>query len=230
MGVDRRRAREKAERRAAILQAAAGVFLEKGISAASMDEIAERTEVSKGTVYLYFASKEDLFVAVVSETFAFLARLFEDAVTQSSSGVEALARLGRQYFRFCRDYPDRFRLAFLNDSPAFYGNVSAKSLQDRYEKQQECAGWLTHALDLAKEEDVLRPDVDTELTANLLFAHTTGVIMFFGDESKKSRNLWSAPPLRELVEVSLRNTLRPLVTSEESLQRIITLYNDAENE
>ncbi len=227
MGVARRREREKQRRRAEILQAAADVFLEKGISAASMEEIAERAELSKGTLYLYFDSKEDLFVAVGTETFVFLASLFEQATSGADSGIEALAHLGSTYLRFFEDYPGRFRLVFLNDSPAFYGNVSEDSLAARSEKLQACACWVTRALAAAREEGVLKPDVDTELAANLLFAHTTGVIMFYGRHHRESDRPWGAPPLRELVGHSLRNTLAPFVTTEESLDRIVTLYDEA---
>src|SRR3954466_5375201 len=50
-----------------IVQAALDLFVEKGFSSTKMDEIAKRAGVTKGTVYLYFPSKDDLFRAVVEE-------------------------------------------------------------------------------------------------------------------------------------------------------------------
>lgn len=50
-----------------IVSAALDLFVEKGFAATRMDEIAKRAGVTKGTVYLYFPSKEDLFRAVVEE-------------------------------------------------------------------------------------------------------------------------------------------------------------------
>jgi len=50
-----------------IVEAALDLFVEKGFAATRMDEIAKRAGVTKGTVYLYFPSKEDLFRAVVEE-------------------------------------------------------------------------------------------------------------------------------------------------------------------
>lgn len=55
------------EKRAAILAAAKGVFLGHGFEAASMAEIAKATGGSKQTLYSYFPSKEELFVAVMTE-------------------------------------------------------------------------------------------------------------------------------------------------------------------
>lgn len=53
-----------------ICAAALKVFADKGFAAARLDEIARLAGVSKGTLYLYFKSKEDLFHAVVRDTIA----------------------------------------------------------------------------------------------------------------------------------------------------------------
>ncbi len=50
-----------------IVQAALEVFAEKGFAAARLDEIAKRAGISKGALYLYFETKEDIFRAVVRE-------------------------------------------------------------------------------------------------------------------------------------------------------------------
>ena len=55
------------ERPQQILDAALSVFAEHGIAAAKLEEIAARAGVSKGTIYLYFPSKEELFRAVVRQ-------------------------------------------------------------------------------------------------------------------------------------------------------------------
>lgn len=59
--------RRSEERPGEIVQAALDLFVEKGFAAARMDEIAKRAGVTKGTVYLYFPSKDDLFRAVVHD-------------------------------------------------------------------------------------------------------------------------------------------------------------------
>jgi AcrR family transcriptional regulator len=57
--------RRKDARPAEVLEAALDVFFEKGFAAARLEDIAARAGVSKGTVYLYFDSKEDVFEALV---------------------------------------------------------------------------------------------------------------------------------------------------------------------
>ncbi|MCB9454068.1 MAG: TetR/AcrR family transcriptional regulator, partial [Anaerolineaceae bacterium] len=57
------------ERREQIMQAAEEIFIQKGFSNARMDDIAEETGLSKGTLYLYYKSKDDLTVAILSRIF-----------------------------------------------------------------------------------------------------------------------------------------------------------------
>jgi AcrR family transcriptional regulator len=59
--------RRKEARPAEILDAALDVFAEKGLGAARMEDIAARAGVTKGTLYLYFDSKEALFKALLTE-------------------------------------------------------------------------------------------------------------------------------------------------------------------
>jgi AcrR family transcriptional regulator len=62
--------RRSEDRPREICAAALDVFSEKGFAAARLDEIARRAGVSKGTLYLYFKDKEDLFRAVVRDAIA----------------------------------------------------------------------------------------------------------------------------------------------------------------
>ena len=61
------RRRRKEARPQELLAAALALFVEKGFAATRLDDVAARAGVSKGTVYLYFHSKEELFKAVIRE-------------------------------------------------------------------------------------------------------------------------------------------------------------------
>ena len=61
MGVAERREREKEQRRQAILDAAEHLFFKKGVEDTTMDDVAEAAEFSKGTLYLYFKNREDIY-------------------------------------------------------------------------------------------------------------------------------------------------------------------------
>ncbi len=98
--------RQRQEREALILQASEEVLLEKGYQDASMDEIAARVGIAKGTLYLHFASKEDLVVALVEREMQNFLKVIEDIVASSTTAratLEAILRvmytglLGRRF-------------------------------------------------------------------------------------------------------------------------------------
>lgn len=67
-----RRTRRKETRPGELIEAALNLFIEKGFAATKSEEVAQRAGVSKGTLFLYFATKEDLFKAVVRENISSL--------------------------------------------------------------------------------------------------------------------------------------------------------------
>ena len=68
--VSPKRERRKEARPGELLDAALDLFVEKGFAATRAEEVAARAGVSKGTLFLYFQSKEELFKAVISENIA----------------------------------------------------------------------------------------------------------------------------------------------------------------
>jgi AcrR family transcriptional regulator len=93
-------------KRRQIMDGARIVFLEQGFDAASMGEIARRAGVSKGTLYVYFKSKEDLFETIFEEeSRAQVERIF--SLDPDDHEVETvLTALGRDFVKYlCQ--PDR---------------------------------------------------------------------------------------------------------------------------
>ena len=77
--------RQRQEREALILLAAEEVLIEKGYHEMSMDEIAARVGISKGTVYLHFASKEDLVFALFERDMQKFQELVEARIDPAST-------------------------------------------------------------------------------------------------------------------------------------------------
>ncbi len=80
--------RRKQARPSEIGQAALACFAERGFAASSLDEIAARAGVTKGTLYLYFPNKEALFKAVVRQALVpRIAAAFEQSVAAGQSAA-----------------------------------------------------------------------------------------------------------------------------------------------
>jgi AcrR family transcriptional regulator len=75
--------KQRQERETLILEAAEEVLMEKGYYETSMDEIAARVGIAKGTVYLHFPSKEDLVVAIFQRDMERLLQLIKETISSS---------------------------------------------------------------------------------------------------------------------------------------------------
>jgi AcrR family transcriptional regulator len=84
--------RRKAARPAEIVAAAYAIFSERGYAAARLEDVAARAGVSKGTLYLYYANKEELFKAVVRTSIAPL--IVETRAVIESSSQDSATLLG----------------------------------------------------------------------------------------------------------------------------------------
>ena len=112
MGTFERKTREYEARRELILRAAKATFAAKGQAAATIDDVAQRAEVAKGTIYRYFKSKEDLFHVLVEDGLARLARRFRAAIDPGLPADENLRRLTQAYLDFYREEPDYFWICY----------------------------------------------------------------------------------------------------------------------
>lgn len=89
-------ARRKESRPGELIAAALEVFVERGYAATRLEDVAQRAGVSKGTLYLYFANKEELFKAVVRENIVPQLERFRASLLGSE---DAAASLLERFFR-----------------------------------------------------------------------------------------------------------------------------------
>ncbi len=88
------RQRRKQARPQELLDAALALFVEKGYAATRTDEVAQHAGVSKGTLYLYYPSKEELFKAVVRQNLSALIAEGQEMVAQFvGSSADLLVQL-----------------------------------------------------------------------------------------------------------------------------------------
>jgi AcrR family transcriptional regulator len=128
MSTTQRRAREKEYRRRSILDAARAVFFEGGFQLATVDDVAARAEVSKGTVYLYFESKETILAHLLLEGLEQLVSDLEEAYAHDREIApgERLRRLAVAYLNFFQGNPHYYRLIMAFDRGKFQEAVPAE--------------------------------------------------------------------------------------------------------
>lgn len=101
----RRMKRERKQRRDDIIKTAEWFFINQGYDQTMVDQIALKAGYSKATIYNYFDSKDDLFIAVVSKAFEKMFQLMENTLHAQNVKYELLT-LGNAYLTFVEEYPD----------------------------------------------------------------------------------------------------------------------------
>jgi AcrR family transcriptional regulator len=81
------------ERKSQIINAAEDVFTKKGFNEARMDDIADKTGLSKGTLYLYFKSKDDLIVAILDRMFQLELKQLQNLNQAEMSATDAIWKI-----------------------------------------------------------------------------------------------------------------------------------------
>lgn len=108
---ERVRKRDTAEnRRAAILRAARTVFARRGFTNTMMDDIAEAAGVAKGTVYLYFTSKEQIFMEALLERARELEHVASEALAAAQNFRDKVRVFIEVRLRYLSEHQDFFRI------------------------------------------------------------------------------------------------------------------------
>ena len=106
-----------------ILDAANRLFYAEGIRAVSLDTIAEKAGVAKGTLYRYFESKADLYVAVLVENHEVFLEQMERASREGETALDRIRSIARFYFAHWLDHPDYFQIFWAIDNESVIGDL-----------------------------------------------------------------------------------------------------------
>ena len=178
MGIAERKEREKQLRSEEIITAAEKVFFSKGFDLSTMDDVAEEAELSKGTLYLYFKSKEDLHMAVARRSIRILRAITLKATEGEGNALQKLGRMGRATVEFSRTDPDRMRsIMTLEEMEPQALSITAADLQDMIYKEST-VGTVMQLVELGVEEKVIRSDVPAFLVAHTLWMTVLSVVRF----------------------------------------------------
>jgi AcrR family transcriptional regulator len=186
-----RRQRDKFERRSQIMDAAECVFLTTTVEHATMEQIAQAADLSKGTLYLYFKDKEDLYLSIAQRAVEELVER-ERAVAlrmQRAAGYAWFEAGMRCYADYALEYKDRFRVAMswlsaqaprVEGSPAFAAYRA---------KVAEAFQFGLDALERGKADGSVRPELDTSQSLFNLWGGLVGLLLMLSNPEEVSRRL-----------------------------------------
>jgi AcrR family transcriptional regulator len=192
MGIHERKEREKERRREEILDAAQRVFVEKGLTTATVDDIAIAAELSKGTLYLYFESKEDIYIALMTRGLQLLYSMFNNTISVETSVVKILHRMEEAYTVFFNTQRNYFRMLDSAFRPNVHKEVSEEMRRTYTTESQKNWEQIIDLFNRGVREKKIRNDINPVDMAIIIWSNATALMTRIDREGEiwqKERNI-----------------------------------------
>jgi AcrR family transcriptional regulator len=198
MGIQERKEREKEHRKEEILDAAQKIFFKKGLITSTMDEIAESAELSKGTLYLYYKSKEDLYLGVMMRGMEILYEMCNRIAVSNGSVVLKMVGLIDAYKEFYRSNRSFFRMLNFFQTSEFHKQVSDETRQACTAQSGKLWKLMSTVLNKGMEEGTLRAGFNPIEITIIIWSSATALML---------RNDGEGEGWRERTDIDLAHTL-----------------------
>ena len=186
MGTAERREREKTERRRNILTAARKLFWKNGFASTTVPAIAAAAELAPGTLYLYFPSKEALYVELLIEGYVPLLESLRAAAASDPDPRKQAEALVDAFTGFARQSPEYFDIIFFvlqRDAVGPHDTISDRDQIRRLTAQEEACKQA--AADVLRR---LRPDLHADrlqLILEAVWSMLVGVVFYFRRDGRE---------------------------------------------
>ena len=122
-----RKERERLFRKQEIISAAIKLFAQKGYEHTTLDEIAEASEFGKGTIYNYFQSKEEIYLAIVEDLLNQNIRMLKQICDETDGFIDFITRFTKASMKYSMDNYDAFLLMVRVRTQVHGSDPSAKA-------------------------------------------------------------------------------------------------------
>tara|TARA_R100001143_G_scaffold61071_2_gene61183 strand:+ start:4658 stop:5332 length:675 start_codon:yes stop_codon:yes gene_type:complete len=188
-----RKERERLARKEAIIDAAEEVITLKGFKNSTMDEIAEKAELGKGTLYLYFNSKTSIYLAICDRGSKLLNQKMAQVITMDIKGIEMVKEMGHVYLDFIKSNPIYFNaFNFFENSLSEDRLVESAIVDDLQEHGVEAMTYVVRALQIGMQDGTIRTNYDPKELGIIFWGASRGVIQVaYMKENRKSLKILS---------------------------------------
>ncbi len=208
--------RERLAKRTLILDAARDLFVERGIEAVTLREIAQRIEYSTTAIYVQFKDKQDLVEQMVREDFGKFANALQRAASVPDA-VDRLEKLGHEYINFALTMPRHYQLLFMTPmrKPVAPAHVDADS------PDEGIAGYhlLLHTVEEIMTAGRFRAELtDAQALAQIIWAGVHGLVSVMIVAGHVAEFAWR--PHDELTSIWFDSMMRGMLRSERGHERV----------
>lgn len=219
MGLEDRRRREKEQRRNAILNAARKLFFEKGFKEVTVENIAKRSELSKGSIYLYFKSKEDIYTHILFADIEKFNKKFAHLFQENKTADDLILDFAFIYIDFFLSDRELFRIlmTFMLHTQDMH---LAESVNEHIIKvTNDTIKVIERILHCGIEQGDFPHDIDVRQSRNAIWGFLNGIIslhLFTGKESTREERIRST--IKESLSIFIKG-LKGYCQNDETLGR-----------
>lgn len=157
MGIQERKERERSQRRMAILSSARNAFIKHGLGTTSMDRIAKEAELAKGTLYLYFQSKDELLMGLIATDLEHLIQRLSVVASTQLCADEKLVAAFEEFHAFSKENQFFFQvMTQLNIVQIVNGEYSADTLEKFSRANQNVVGIIKQIVQEGADSNIFR--------------------------------------------------------------------------
>jgi AcrR family transcriptional regulator len=209
MGIAERKEREKTGRKSLIMDRAKELILERGAEKVSMMDIAERAELSKATLYLYFHSKEELFREICNASGKQFMAAFRSRLAADQRGLDVLKQFWNAYLDMFSESDDMIIIFSLKHYLAPDYPVLSIMEQSDPLILNEFYGILKNALARGIDEGVFDSEINTVTVSQAILSLFSNVIEDAAKLPKGERDsALIVEELRKLFQIILKGIAR----------------------
>jgi AcrR family transcriptional regulator len=207
MGVKERKARDRADVRERIIDAAREMFARDGVEAVTMRAIADRIEYSAPVIYSHFRDKQALLQEICYRDFRALAQTFAK-IGRIPDPIERLRRIGITYVDFALENPAQFRFMFMTPKPA---TDDERILSTMENPEENAYAFLRQTVADGIAAERFREDLtDVDELAQLCWASAHGIVAL---QIAKGEDTWlewrdARSTAQRLIDASLAGITR----------------------
>lgn len=194
MVFEEKRKKEKENRKNTILRAARRLFFDRGFKSVTVDNIAAKSEVSKGSIYLCFESKEEIYAQIlISDNIALYERIKNFSATEASAS-QLLLEFARIYVDYFLNDNELFRILMTFMLQTGQMNLTEKQNTELIRSTNENIKIISEIIQKGIDSGEFSPIGNIRQMQNAIWGMLNGVIslyVFTGNPAKRTERIHS---------------------------------------
>ena len=190
----RRKEKEKEHRRNTILKAARRLFFDKGFKAVTVDQIAAKSEVSKGSIYLCFESKEEIYTQILIADNIMLYERIKNFASIEASATQLLQEFARIYVDYFLNDKELFRILMTFMMQTGQMHLTDNQSTELIRTTNENISVISQILQKGVDNGEFKPPRDIRQLQNAIWGMLNGIIslfLFTGNPIKRMERIHS---------------------------------------